>query len=112
MFVRKSVASSCAIINRSMSTIRELAFINGKWVSAKSNETFPVFNPADGKKIGDVPDMHAVDTQDSIDAAHEAFKLYRKTTAKERSDLLRSWYNLLVRIFRNIFLKQTRIRTF
>lgn len=97
MFVRKSVASSCAIINRSMSTIRELAFINGKWVSAKSNETFPVFNPADGKKIGDVPDMHAVDTQDSIDAAHEAFKLYRKTTAKERSDLLRSWYNLLVK---------------
>lgn len=97
MFVRKSLVSSCSAINRSMSTIRELAFVNGKWVGAKSNETFSVYNPANGKKIGNVPDMHAVDTQEAVNAAHEAFKLYRKTTAKERSDLLRSWYNLLVR---------------
>ena len=87
-----------SITNRGMSTLKELAFVNGKWISAKSNGTFPVYNPVNHQVIGHVPQMDASDTREAIDAAHDAFKSYKNTTAKERSDLLRSWYNLLVNI--------------
>ncbi|OAD62892.1 Succinate-semialdehyde dehydrogenase [NADP(+)] GabD [Eufriesea mexicana] len=41
--------------------------------------------------------MNVEDTKLAINAALEAFELFSKTTAKERSDLLRNWYNLLVK---------------
>ena len=88
--------SSCPITIRAMSTIKELAFVNGKWISANSKETFPVYNPVNCEVIGHVPEMDASDTRKAIDVAYDAFKSYKRTTAKERSDLLRSWYNLLV----------------
>ena len=43
-----------------------------------------------------VPDMDSRDTTAAIEAAKEAFKSWRHTTAKQRSDLLRAWYNLCV----------------
>lgn len=76
--------------------ISDKAFINGSWVSAKSNKFFDVFDPANGKLISHVPDMDVDDTNDAISSASEAFQIWKTTTSKERSDLLKKWYNLLV----------------
>ena len=41
--------------------------------------------------------MDSKDTTAAIEAASEAFKTWQHTTAKERSNLLRGWYNLCVK---------------
>ncbi|EFN80592.1 Succinate-semialdehyde dehydrogenase [NADP+] [Harpegnathos saltator] len=79
-----------------MHLLKNNAYINGNWVDANSKQTFPICNPADNSVIAYVPDMNIVDTQLAIDAAAKAFESFSKTTAKERSDLLRKWYNLMV----------------
>jgi len=65
-----------------MSLVRNLAFVDNKWVAASSGKTFEVTNPADGKVVGQVPDMDTQDTDHAINAAHEAFKTWEFTTAK------------------------------
>ncbi|XP_065352458.1 succinate-semialdehyde dehydrogenase [NADP(+)] GabD isoform X2 [Cloeon dipterum] len=80
---------------RNMSLVRSLAFVNNQWVPASSGETFEVTNPANGQVLGQVPDMDVDDTEQAVNVAFEAFKTWEHTTAKERSVLLRKWYNLL-----------------
>ncbi|XP_066975947.1 succinate-semialdehyde dehydrogenase [NADP(+)] GabD [Macrobrachium rosenbergii] len=80
---------------RYASFLHQEAYIGGKWVSASSGKTFTVANPANGKVIGHVPDMAEEDTQAAIDSAYEAFQSWKRTTAKERSILLRKWYDLM-----------------
>lgn len=84
-------------IIRKMSLIRNQGLINGEWVSAINSETFNVENPVDQSIITQVPDMNIDDTKLAINASKIAFDKFSKTTAKERSDLLRSWYNLMVK---------------
>eukprot|EP00094_Tigriopus_californicus_P005264 TCALIF_05074-PA protein Name:"Similar to Aldh5a1 Succinate-semialdehyde dehydrogenase, mitochondrial (Rattus norvegicus)" AED:0.17 eAED:0.17 QI:569/0.8/0.83/1/1/1/6/157/600 len=80
---------------RTMSSlVKNKAFINGAWVEATSGKTFEVTNPVNGKVIGSVPDMDTIDANKAIDAAHEAFQTWRDTTAKERSALLRKWFEM------------------
>nr|CAI5860663.1 unnamed protein product [Callosobruchus analis] len=69
---------------------------HGSWISANNNKEFEVINPANGQVIATVPDMDVKDTQKAIESAAEAFRTWQYTTAKERSTLLRKWYNLLV----------------
>ncbi|AIL64764.1 Succinate-semialdehyde dehydrogenase [NADP(+)] GabD [Rickettsiales bacterium Ac37b] len=75
---------------------KEKAYINGEWVSAMSNETVPVINPASGEIIGIVPSMDNNDVLIAINAAHEAFREWKKYTAKERAKILRKWYELVI----------------
>jgi succinate-semialdehyde dehydrogenase len=82
---------------RLISCQKNLALIGGKWVSAQNGKTFPVLNPVDCSTIECVPDMNITDTRLAINAADISFKTFRKTLAKERSELLRSWYNLMVK---------------
>lgn len=49
-----------------------------------------VYNPATGQVVAEVPVMGAEETGQAIAAAHEAFKTWSKTTAKERSKLLKN----------------------
>ncbi|XP_054280197.1 glutarate-semialdehyde dehydrogenase [Macrosteles quadrilineatus] len=88
--------SSTGLKRAQLNLLKTEAFINGKWVSAKSGKTFQVTNPATGQVIASVPDMDVTDTKVAIEAANEAFKTWGKTTAKERSVLLRKWYDAMV----------------
>nr|XP_022905573.1 succinate-semialdehyde dehydrogenase, mitochondrial isoform X6 [Onthophagus taurus] len=80
---------------RSMHLLKEKAFVNGKWSTAENQQTFDVYNPANGKVVGSVPDMDVSDANLAIKAASEAFETWKFTTAKERSKLLRKWFDLL-----------------
>ncbi|KAM7207092.1 Aldehyde/histidinol dehydrogenase [Rhypophila sp. PSN 637] len=75
---------------------QDVCYVNGEWVQAKSGKTFKVNDPATGEFIGSSPEFDAHDTRLAIAAAEEAFEPFRKLTGRERSKLLRKWYDLMV----------------
>ena len=75
---------------------RQQAYINGEWRDADSGGTFEVTNPANGEVLGTVPDMGAVETRAAIEAAERAWPEWRARTAKERSTILRRWFELMM----------------
>jgi len=78
------------------SLFRQQAYINGVWCDADNGATHPVTNPATGETIGTVPLMGAAETKRAIAAANDAWKLWRRKTAKERSVILRKWNDLIL----------------
>ncbi|MCW3082266.1 NAD-dependent succinate-semialdehyde dehydrogenase [Segetibacter sp.] len=76
--------------------IKKEAYVNGKWVSARSGKTFEVNNPATGALIASIPDMNREDVRAAIDAANESWHSYRDLTANERAGLLKKWYALIL----------------
>jgi succinate-semialdehyde dehydrogenase/glutarate-semialdehyde dehydrogenase len=76
--------------------MREANLINGEWVQADSGATIDVVNPATGLKIGTVPKAGKAETRRAIEAADAAFKSFRKTSALERSKLLRKLHDAIM----------------
>jgi succinate-semialdehyde dehydrogenase / glutarate-semialdehyde dehydrogenase len=74
----------------------EKAYINGQWVEADNKATISVTNPATGQLIGTVPNMGAAETRRAIDFANQALPAWRSKTAKERSRILRKWFDLIM----------------
>jgi succinate-semialdehyde dehydrogenase/glutarate-semialdehyde dehydrogenase len=58
--------------------------------------TYPVLNPANGELIADVQKAGAEETSLAIDAANRALPAWRKLTAKERSQRLKRWSELML----------------
>jgi len=75
---------------------REQCFVDGLWVEADSHARIGVDNPADGSMVGSVPDMGAAETKRAIAAAQAALPGWRALPAKERSAILRKWFDLMV----------------
>ena len=75
---------------------RQQCFIDGQWVDADSAETIDVTNPATGEKLGTVPKAGAAETRRAIEAANAAWPAWRAKTAKERSAILRKWFDLMM----------------
>ncbi len=75
---------------------RQQCYINGSWQDADSGEAIDVTNPATGEKLGTVPKMGADETRRAIEAAETAFLSWRKTTAYEKSQVLRRWFELMM----------------
>lgn len=75
--------------------VRNLAYVDGRWLGANDGSTFDVSDPSTGSRISSVPDMGAAETDQAIDAAARAFKTWAATTAKERSAVLRRWFALI-----------------
>ncbi|MGY0399240.1 MAG: NAD-dependent succinate-semialdehyde dehydrogenase [Ostreibacterium sp.] len=75
---------------------RQQAYVNGAWIDAASGKTVDVTNPATGQVIGTIPFMGTEETKSAIEAANAAWGDWAKKTAKERANLLRGWYNLII----------------
>ncbi len=75
--------------------LREACLINGTWLSPDEHR-LTVENPANGERVGCVPDCPAREITRAIDAAHTAFSDWRTTPAKTRAQLLRRWFDLVV----------------
>ena len=75
---------------------RQQAYIGGRWCDAESGATIEVNNPATGEILGTVPRMGANETWRAIEAAKDAFADWGRRPAKERSDLMRGWYDLIM----------------
>jgi len=70
------------------------ALINGQWVKGQSR--FDVCDPSTGAKLADVANLGAPEAEAAIAAANAALPAWRSKTSKERSILLRKWYDLLM----------------
>ena len=68
--------------------------INGEWVQGASR--FDVLDPATGLKLADVANLGPADAERAIAAANAAWAGWKNKTAKERSIILRKWYDLLM----------------
>lgn len=76
--------------------LRSQSYLNGQWVDAKDGGVFAVDNPATGGHIAHVANLGADHAQVAIDAANAAFPAWRARTAKERSTILRKWFDLII----------------
>lgn len=81
---------------KTLNLFRQKAYINGQWLDADSKQSETIFNPATTEVIGTVPIMGATETKMAINAANAALPSWRAKTAKERSQLLRKWYELII----------------
>ena len=79
-----------------LNLLREQAYIDGQWVEADNEARFAVTNPANGELIAEVASVGQVETARAIAAAKAALPAWREKTAKERSAILRNWYNLIM----------------
>ncbi|MEK6211245.1 MAG: NADP-dependent succinate-semialdehyde dehydrogenase [Pseudomonadota bacterium] len=75
---------------------RQQGCINGEWRDADSKATINVTNPADGSVIGTIPKMGAAETRRAIEAANAALPAWRAKLAKERANILRKWFELMI----------------
>jgi succinate-semialdehyde dehydrogenase/glutarate-semialdehyde dehydrogenase len=80
--------------NRQM--LRSAAKIGQNWNSADDGTTLAVINPATGEKLGEVPRCGAAETRRAIAAANDAWPAWRALTARQRGQLLRAWFELIV----------------
>jgi succinate-semialdehyde dehydrogenase/glutarate-semialdehyde dehydrogenase len=76
------------------SLLKTDALINGTWVAGSNR--FDVLDPATGRKLADVANLGPAQTEEAIAAANAAWPAWRSKTAKERSIILRKWFDLLM----------------
>lgn len=76
--------------------LRQQCLIDGQWRDQAGGATCDVTNPANGKCLGTVPDMGAFETNAAIEAAQSAFSAWSRKTAKERAQVLRRMYELML----------------
>lgn len=70
------------------------AIIGDKQVTSK--KLIEVMNPYTQKLLGTVPSLSRSQIEQAIDIAQNAFDPWQKMLAKERSALLRKWYELII----------------
>ena len=84
------------MLQKSNPFLREANLIGGKWVGADSGATLDVTNPANGQKLGTVPKAGRAETKRAIEAAQAAFESFRRTSALDRSKLLRKLHDAIM----------------
>ncbi|MCA3509932.1 MAG: NAD-dependent succinate-semialdehyde dehydrogenase [Rhodobacter sp.] len=72
------------------------AFVGGEWRDADDGSTFAVTNPARGDVICAVPNMSRAETARAIAAAAVAQKEWAARTGKERAQIMRRWFDLMM----------------
>src|ERR1043165_9093901 len=86
----------CAMKLKDEKLFRQQCYVDGEWVGGLNRGTIPVTNPATGEQLGTVPRMGAEETRRAIEAADQALPAWRAKTAKERAQILRRWFDLIM----------------
>ena len=76
------------------SLFRQECYINGHWVA--SDKRIEVTNPASGVVIGSIPSLGQKETAEAIKGAEIAQKEWAKTPAKQRGQIMRRWFDLMM----------------
>ncbi len=77
------------------SLLQTKAYVNGEWITGADGE-FDVTNPARGDVIARVANLSRAQIAGAIDGAYVAQKKWAALTAKERSNILRKWFDLIM----------------
>ena len=75
---------------------RQQCYVNGEWIGAQGGGTLDVDNPATGALVGTVPALGTQETRAAIGAADAAWADWRARPAKERANLMRRWFDLMM----------------
>lgn len=70
-------------------------FIDGQWCEASNGATREQINPSNGESLGFTAEGTVDDVNRAVDAAAEAFKIWRLTTPAQRAELLRKAADLV-----------------
>ena len=81
---------------RDPSLLETRAFVAGEWIDADDGATFEVTNPARGDVIARVADLGRPEVARAIDAAAAAMKDWAARPAKERANVMRRWFDLMM----------------
>lgn len=81
---------------KDMSLFHQQAFVAGQWCDADNLQTTDIYNPATQARIGTVPNMGKTEAQRAIQAAANAWAAWKNKTAKDRSIILKRWFELMV----------------
>ncbi len=71
-------------------------FIDGKWRPASGSKTLPVHDPSTGEVLCEVADASPADGKDALDAAVSAQASWAQHPPRERGEILRRSYELLM----------------
>ncbi|MEE1658428.1 NAD-dependent succinate-semialdehyde dehydrogenase [Microvirga sp. CF3062] len=96
MSVHHQPAARRVLDLKDASLLVDWAYVAGAWVGAADGPSFAVTDPFDGALILELPDLGVEAARQAIDTAHAVQKDWAKRTAKERSVILRRWYELIV----------------
>ena len=69
-------------------TIYNKLYIGGRWVSAESQQTIDVVNPANGDLVASVPAAGEKEVDAAVSAAKQAFPAWSATSASERASVI------------------------
>ena len=75
---------------------RQQCYIDGAWIDADTGAKIEVTNPATDGVLGTIPKLGRDETARAIEAAERALPGWRAKTAKERANILRAWFNLMM----------------
>ena len=67
-------------------------YIGGKWLAG---DGIPVVNPATGEIIAEVADAGIAEAKAAVDGAEAAAEQWRSTPARQRAEILRTWFLLM-----------------
>jgi succinate-semialdehyde dehydrogenase/glutarate-semialdehyde dehydrogenase len=73
--------------------LKRQCYVDGQWVGEPA---LSVTNPATGAEVAKVPLTDTNGTKAAVAAAERALAPWSKMLAKERSNILRRWYNLMI----------------
>jgi succinate-semialdehyde dehydrogenase/glutarate-semialdehyde dehydrogenase len=96
MTIHQKPASRRILDLKDPSLLASQAYVAGEWIDAPDGKTIPVTDPFDGTLILNVPNLGPEVARRAIDRAHEVQKDWAKRTAKERSQVLKEWYELIL----------------
>jgi succinate-semialdehyde dehydrogenase / glutarate-semialdehyde dehydrogenase len=68
-------------------------YVGGEWIGDPAD---PIDNPANGEILSRVPRFGAAEATRAVEKAEQAFRIWSKKTAKERSVILRRWFDLMI----------------
>ena len=75
---------------------RSAAYVNGAWLAHGESGTYQLHNPSTGMRLAELPQLSRSQVAEAIRAAHVAWTPWRRLAAKQRSGLLRRWFDLMV----------------
>lgn len=81
---------------RDPTLLRDQGYVGAGWIPARAAARFPVRNPATGVQLAEVADLGVADVREAVAVAEAALPAWRALTAKQRSILMRKWFDLIM----------------
>jgi len=90
------------------SLLKNQALVDGKWVDAASGKTIAVTDPANGEQLATIPSLSAEEIEQIVAISARAQAQWKKLSGKDRAQILRRWFDLIIANADDIAMIMTR----